>query len=319
MATPQRGPMAPSFPTTPSSFAADGSPMLKGGAIRRMLYQVWPSKNKFFCGGRIMSGPELHALCYTFLWLTIPSVIYFVFLCPHLYAHVSSFFFWGPFLLYIATMILFFGTACSDPGIIPRQSLRQYCSPVIDQETAAVNGTLGKYCKTCNIYRPPRSKHCRIGADRKGLETLCVADVPNRVANCVGRRNYRIFLVFVASVLALCLTVATSTSIYVLRLARGDVPVDFVNHKPTQFVIGTALVLFTFLNLWFPFGVLGFHAFLVWTNQTTNEMLKGEYRIKQNPYSKGHINNCIYLLCSTAPPSAISWRKELPASELPMV
>src|ERR1700709_1960129 len=54
-----------------------------------------------------------------------------------------------------------------------------------------------KYCKTCNIWRPPRAHHCRICDNC--IETQdhhCVW-----VNNCIGRRNYRYFFTFVVSLM----------------------------------------------------------------------------------------------------------------------
>lgn len=60
-----------------------------------------------------------------------------------------------------------------------------------------------KFCKTCRIYRPPRTTHCRV-CDR------CVSQFDHHctlLGTCIGRNNYRayFFFLFSASLLSLSL------------------------------------------------------------------------------------------------------------------
>ena len=109
--------------------------------------------------------------------------------------------------------------ACgSDPAILPR-NLHPLPPPaddplalgppttqwtlVMTQGKEKAYEVPSKYCKTCNIQRPPRSHHCRICDN-------CVDTHDHHCVwlnTCIGRRNYRFFLGFVwwTSALALLL------------------------------------------------------------------------------------------------------------------
>ena len=137
------------------------------------IYEVWSGRSKFWCSGRIMTGPDLRNLITTFILITVPTGLFIAF--PGM-----DFITWGynnkpgvsgswaiivSGVLYVITVSLLFRTALVDPGIIPPN--------IIDENTyhfrprisdIVVNGmhTQLKYCDTCNITRPPRSIHCSI-------------------------------------------------------------------------------------------------------------------------------------------------------------
>ena len=102
-----------------------------------------------------------------------------------------------------------------DPGN-PDETLRR--------ETAAMDVPV-KYCKTCLIYRPPRSSHCRMVTSyslRPCVVTLisypkcdnCVDSCDHHcqwLNNCVGRRNYTSFIVFLVSGVRLSTLISSQT------------------------------------------------------------------------------------------------------------
>lgn len=53
--------------------------MQKPALQRLYSYQVFPGKNRFFCGGRIMSGPDPRAVLITFLLIVVPSGLFLAF------------------------------------------------------------------------------------------------------------------------------------------------------------------------------------------------------------------------------------------------
>lgn len=97
-------------------------------------------------------------------------------------------------LLFGYSMLNYVYCATVEPGIIPRNPQHALASLPIG---ATTNGPFGwKFCTTCNIYRPPRSKHCKICQN-------CVMQFDHHcpfTSNCIGVRNYKYFLRFVISI-----------------------------------------------------------------------------------------------------------------------
>lgn len=46
---------------------------------KRLLYEIFPSKNKFYCGGRLLTGPDRWRFYVAVLMLWIPSGLWFGF------------------------------------------------------------------------------------------------------------------------------------------------------------------------------------------------------------------------------------------------
>uniref|UniRef100_A0A4W2GG88 Palmitoyltransferase n=1 Tax=Bos indicus x Bos taurus TaxID=30522 RepID=A0A4W2GG88_BOBOX len=233
-------------------------------------------------------------------------------------------------MLFLFSMATLLRTSFSDPGVIPRALPDE--AAFIEMEIEATNGAVPqgqrpppriknfqinnqivklKYCYTCKIFRPPRASHCSICDN-------CVERFDHHcpwVGNCVGKRNYRYFYLFILSLSLLTIYVFAFNIVYV---ALKSLKIGFLETlKETP---GTVLeVLICFFTLWSVVGLTGFHTFLVALNQTTNEDIKGSWTGKnrvQNPYSHGNIvKNCCEVLCGPLPPSVLDRRGILPLEE----
>lgn len=138
-------------------------------------------------------------------------------------------------------------------------------------------------CRTCNLAKPARSKHC-------GFCGVCVAKCDHHcpwVNNCLGRGNYRHFLALLLSIGALELYGAY-LSYWLLRpylkinhahsffsRARFDNLTDIfvvaVNRGGIS-IAGVGLLAIATASL--PLGLLAYHIYLIWAGMTTNESQK---------------------------------------------
>jgi len=99
--------------------------------------------------------------------------------------------------------------------------------------------------------------------------------------------------------------------LHLILLARQDKNIkEAISHSPASLVYA----LICFFSFWSILGLSGFHTYLLSSNQTTNEDIKGTFNPKrrphiENPYSNGSIiSNCLHALCGPELPSLIDRR-----------
>ncbi|XP_050542492.1 palmitoyltransferase ZDHHC9 [Daktulosphaira vitifoliae] len=290
-------------------------------------WEMFPGRNRFCCDGRLMMAPNAVVFYINVVLIIGTSVLFFVFDCPYLSYRVTP-------VIPIISGILFcfvigslFKTSFTDPGIIPRATLDEanfiekqvYISmpnnggapttrPPPRTKEVNIKGNLIKlkYCVTCKIFRPPRASHC-------SLCNNCVENFDHHcpwVGNCVGRRNYRFFYMFIVCLSLLIIIVFIGAVLHLFYLSENKLMVDAISESPTSVIV----VIITFFSCWSVIGLAGFHTFLSASNQTTNEDIKGSFasrtgRPNSNPYSRGNIcANYCYVLCSPRPPSLLDRR-----------
>ncbi|KAF6768645.1 hypothetical protein AHF37_03404 [Paragonimus kellicotti] len=196
-------------------------------------YRIHPGKNRFCCRGR---GVHSHEMCVFYLSLFLlvgVTALFFIFearlLTPRLTPAVPIF----AAFLFFYVLATFFRTAFSDPGIIPRATtaeaewtkmsiatgelqtdgpgdfahdandptVRTY-TPGSHTRHILVRDHLVRvnFCHSCRFFRPPRASHCSTCDN-------CVDRFDHHcpwVGNCVGRRNYRYFILFIYSLSIYC-------------------------------------------------------------------------------------------------------------------
>ncbi|KAL6066520.1 Palmitoyltransferase [Balamuthia mandrillaris] len=291
----------------------------------KRVYEVWPANNKFFCGGRGLSGPDRRYFYLALALLLIPMVLYCGLSWPWLLTHIELYISVPLFVLFLflgfINLSFMLITAFRDPGIVPRGLPIEYdpenpweydAKKPADTARVYLAGEKirVKYCQTCNIYRPPRCIHCAVCNN-------CVERFDHHcpwVGNCIGRRNYQTFLAFVwgvnlSSLYALGLSITHITLATLEAIDDHDDATDRFLHVLEHSYFSMAMILYTFLALGLVGFLGGFHCLLACSAQTTNEKLKGLYNKRKNPHSKGEpCLNVISLFCDTHWPSSHKFR-----------
>ncbi|XP_027143091.1 palmitoyltransferase ZDHHC18-B isoform X2 [Larimichthys crocea] len=326
----QIDPQALPIPTPTPPAQHNGSDKREEPRRARRKWEVFPGKNRFYCDGRIIVARQSGVLPLTLGLILVTSGLFFIFDCPFLVKHLTSCI---PVIgggLFVFVVITLLQTSFSDPGILPRATPDEaadiekqidntgntsYRPPprtkevLINQQVVKL-----KYCFTCKMFRPPRTSHC-------SLCDNCVERFDHHcpwVGNCVGKRNYRFFYTFIVSLSFLTAFIFGCVTTHLALRAQGGKGLVFALQESP----GSAVELvICFFSVWSILGLSGFHTYLVASNLTTNEDIKGSWSGKSgedvtNPYSHKNIFiNCCTMLCGPMPPSLIDRRGFLPTDE----
>lgn len=134
------------------------------------------------------------------------------------------------------------------------------------------------------MYRPPRTSHCsRCDNCIERFDHHCPW-----LGQCVGRRNYRYFFVFVTFITLSCFFVA-GTSIALLVLVSKDDSNDFeeaIRLHPASMYCFLICAIFGLITG----RLLSFHLYLLTVGLTTNEELCGTYG-DGHPFNHGFVAN----------------------------
>ncbi|XP_032235156.2 palmitoyltransferase ZDHHC14 isoform X2 [Nematostella vectensis] len=242
--------------------------------MSRRNWEVFPGRNKFYCDGRIIMARNNGVFYFTVILIVITTGLFFAFDSVYLFKHLS------PAVPIIAAWLFFFvmatllRTAFSDPGIVPRASA---------DEAAYIEKSMERF-----------DHHCPW------------------VGNCVGKRNYKFFYMFLLSLSIHCCYIFAFVIIHLVMLTNRENRsfVDAMKESPASIL--EAVVCF--FSIWSIVGLTGFHTYLVASNQTTNEDIKGSFSSRRgqdnyNPYSVGSsCGNCLAVICGPMEPSLLDRR-----------
>ncbi|KAG0457885.1 hypothetical protein HPP92_023042 [Vanilla planifolia] len=312
----------------PPQLSDSNEKVVQASGQMKRVYQVWQGNNIFFLGGTFIFGPDAKSMILTILLIVIPVVLFAAFVSQRLvneFQHHLGNLIVGiavVFTIYVIFLLLL--TSSRDPGIIPRNKRPPELedddvsnlswagshgglSSVPPFKDVIVNGYIirVKYCHTCMLYRPPRCSHCSICNN-------CVDRFDHHcpwVGQCIGKRNYRCFYMFVSSATILCLYVLVFCCVNLKRII--DIYECNLLEALLKSPVSGILILYTFVVVWFVGGLTGFHTYLICSNQTTYENFRYRYDGKINPYSHGCGRNVKEILFSRIPKSKNDFRAKV--------
>lgn len=237
----------------------------------------------------------------TWFCILAPSAVYFILAAPSMWKEISPALPLATGLLFLLTVTTLLTTCLTDPGVLPRRDVvlackgRQQLADRLGYDALGLtgNGVLeeinGKdveqlvpkdlrdkgyrWCRTCQIIKPPRSAHCSFCDN-------CVMRFDHHcpfVNNCVGQRNYLCFFGFTSAVTCLSLFVIPSIFWYVI-IPHGKKPDGAADDPTTMKVVHWILIVIlgiVIIAVLMVMGLWGYHTFLILTGKTTKEHLKG--------------------------------------------
>ncbi|XP_028274018.1 palmitoyltransferase ZDHHC5 [Parambassis ranga] len=234
-------------------------------------------------------------VCTAACLLVGSTSLFFVFTCPWLAVTICPAVPPCCAILFLFVLANFTMATFMDAGVLPMASEDEdkddeFRAPLYKNVDVKGVQVRMKWCASCHFYRPPRCSHCSV-CDH------CVEDFDHHcpwVNNCIGRRNYRYFFLFLLSLTVHMINVFTFGLIYVLH----HMDELWKLHCTVTLVVISISGLFLIPVL----GLTGFHFFLVSRGRTTNEQVTGKFQGGVNPFTRGCCNNLEYLVCSPISP-----------------
>ncbi|XP_047421408.1 palmitoyltransferase ZDHHC19-like [Sciurus carolinensis] len=164
--------------------------------------------------------PSLFA-SFIIILLVMTSSAYFAYPCRWLVGRGEWAFALVTGPLFLLTLWSLVRLNTSDPGILHRGSMEQ------DPEaghTAWMHSHAYQmpWCHQCNFHRPPRTLHCKTC-------NICVEEFDHHsrwVNNCIGHRNFRLFLLLLVSLCLYLVALIVTCVIFVVRTTDMSLSLD---------------------------------------------------------------------------------------------
>jgi palmitoyltransferase ZDHHC9/14/18 len=269
-------------------------------------HEYYAGNTVFLFLGRLMNTRAEPLNLLTVFLVALPAVLFFVSSAPWLWYNVSPALPIVYGYIVFLTLSSFSHAAFSDPGMLPRNlhphppnpeeerdalapgppttewiMVRTFPRPsskkMSASDAAIAEGAMAtamevptKYCKSCQIWRPPRCHHCRIcDTCVEGQDHHCVW-----LNQCVGRRNYRFFFSFVGTCTIMSLLTIAFSLTHIGTFANTNA-ITFgqalSGNWPER--LAFAVFIYAVLALPYPGALFCYHLFLMTRGETTREYL----------------------------------------------
>ncbi|KAI1387207.1 zf-DHHC-domain-containing protein [Hypoxylon trugodes] len=230
-------------------------------------------------GTYIMYDRHPTVLIFFILLLSIGEYMYL----PGVWPHLSIFHKLLGSISIILPYLFLYLAAAGDPGIINTATHSRYMSHY-PYDFSIFHP--GQVCRTCGLLKPPRSKHCSVCK-------RCVHRMDHHcvfINNCVGYGNQHYFLLLLLSTAFLTSYGGALGLVCVADSARAHNKSFTLFPKPTGWSWAEYLLLLTMgiqedagvgavtllaiMTSPLVWGLLGYHAYLIYCGTTTNESMK---------------------------------------------
>ncbi|KAG0168899.1 Palmitoyltransferase [Apophysomyces sp. BC1034] len=208
----------------------------------------------------------------------------------------------------------------TDPGKVPTD-WEPPSSLVPSKENRTLGITGPRFCKSCDLYKPPRSHHCRYCK-------RCVLKMDHHcpwINNCVGHGNYNHFLRFVFYVDFACFYVV-ALLVWRIRSIMDDIRHFRFEAEPTMTEVTFMVINFVLACVvLFCVGILSmYHLYCLARNQSTIEawergkveslIRRGKIAAVNFPFDVGIYQNICAVLGNN--PFLWLWPQEMPTDGL---
>lgn len=264
-----------------------------------------------------LEGKKIIRIFFCFLGIICFLIFSFDFNLEYINSFEFSFRISKFFCLFLFTLFFLSKTFCIDAGSLP---YKRKFTPSIDEKECVNNIHLKeiklnnyaiqvKFCRTCMIWRPPRTSHCSLcGSCKLKFDHHCPW-----IGKCVALKNYRHFIFFIIYLFWFLISKwefffkdSTNEKIFahfINRFTSIKVLDTFFRHQLFEhkikqkfsreilFLLKTPLKLIGFFASIFTGALIIFHFYLGYTGKTTSEFLKFPNKnIKSWSFRKEMIN-----------------------------